>query len=97
MAEAKLVSRNGEIFTVKNENDGASSKTMKDLISSVRHVQSKINEKLTEFVNDEKDIANGNMKDSKENSEGKYRFNTFAEFMFESSLRGLFYLHLMKI
>ena len=71
MAEAKLVSKSGEIFTVKSENDGASSKPMKNLISSVRYVQSKINEKLTEFVNDEKDIANGNMKDSKENSEGK--------------------------
>lgn len=72
MAEAKLVSRNGGIFTVKNENDGASSKTMKDLISSVRYIQSKINEKLTEFVNDEKDKANGNVKDSKDDAGIKY-------------------------
>ena len=70
MAEAKLVSRNGEIFTVKNENDGANTKNMKDLISSVRYIQSKINEKLTEFVNDEKEKANGNVKDSKENDTG---------------------------
>ena len=70
MAEAKLVSRNGEIFTVKNEKDGANTKNMKDLISSVRYIQSKINEKLTEFVNDEKEKANGNVKDSKENDTG---------------------------
>lgn len=72
MAEAKLVSRNGEIFTVKNENDGATSETMKDLISSVRYIQTKINEKLTEFVNDEKDKANGNVKDSKDDAGIKY-------------------------
>ena len=63
MAEAKLVLRSGEIFVFKNENNGASSKTMKDLISSVRYIQSKVNEKLTEIVNDEK--ASGTTKDLK--------------------------------
>ena len=64
MAEAKVTLRSGEIFVFKNENNGASFKSMKDLISSVRYVQSKINEKLTEIVNDEKERAcNKDIKD----------------------------------
>ena len=54
MAEAKLVLRSGENFVFKNEDNAASFKTMKDLITSVRKIQSKVNDKLTEIVNDEK-------------------------------------------
>ena len=63
MAEAQLILRGGETFVFKNENNGASCKTMKDLILSVRHIQSKVNEKLTEIVNDQKERTIKDLKD----------------------------------
>ena len=70
MAEAKVTLRSGEVFVFKNENNGANSKSMKDLISSVRYIQSKINDKLTEIVNDEKERAcNKDLKDEENGEE----------------------------
>jgi hypothetical protein len=55
MAEAKIILKSGETFVFKDKYSGEKSKTMKDLISSVRYIQSKVNDKLTEIVNDEKE------------------------------------------
>ena len=70
MAEAKLVLRSGETFVFKDESNEGNSRTLKELISSVRTIQSKVNDKLTEIVNNEKEQANGSAKDLKESDGG---------------------------
>ena len=72
MAEAKLTTRKGEVFTFSDNNHASanfSSVLIKDIIVSVKKLQENVNNKLTEIVNEDKMRTGQNV--NKESEMGK--------------------------